>query len=87
MLVLPAVAFVTASALNTFAIRSGVRDTSMGPLAFLAALAVAAAVPLLAYRWSRSVPKTIGVSAGALLVSGGILFLLLLAVLARVGDT
>ena len=84
---LPAAAFVGASALNTAAIRSGVRDTSMGPLAFLAALAVSAVVPILAYRWSRSVPKTIGASAGAVLVSGAILFLVLLAVFAHVGDT
>jgi hypothetical protein len=85
--VLPAAAFVGASALNTAAIRSGIRDAPVGPLTFLAAVTVSAAVPVLAYRWSRSLPKTIGASAGAVLVSGAILFLLLLAIFAHVGDT
>jgi hypothetical protein len=86
LLVLPAAALITASAANTAAIRSGLRGSSIGPVTFLLAVAASLAVPALAYRWSRSIATAVGVSAAALLVSGAILFLLLLAIFAHVGE-
>jgi hypothetical protein len=87
LLLLPAATVVLGAALDALARPLGLAQTTASTLAVLFIGSTLVLVPVLAFRWSRSIPKAIGASAAALLVVAPVVFALIVVFLASVGET
>jgi hypothetical protein len=87
LLLLPAVSVLLGATLDAAARPVGLDQSTASTLAVLFVGSTLVVVPVLAFRWSRSIPKAIGASAAAFLVVAPIVFAVIVVFLASVGET
>lgn len=87
LLLLPAASVVLGAALDSAARPIGLDQSAASTLAVLLVGSTLVVVPVLAFRWTRSVATTIGASAAAFLVVAPVVFVLIVVFLASVGET
>ena len=83
----PAAAILLGVALDSAAPPIGLDPSTANRLTLLLIGSTLVLVPAIAFRWTRSLPKTIGATAAAFLLAAAIVFILIVALLASVGET